>query len=41
MKPETLQEDFTVYDLSNDMTLSVKTIIGKVNKTKFHKSHIS
>ncbi|MCH7561315.1 MAG: hypothetical protein IIC67_08140 [Thaumarchaeota archaeon] len=35
MEPEVLRENFSVYKLSNGMTLSVKTIAGQVSKTKF------
>lgn len=36
MEPEPLRENFSVYDLSNGMVLSVKTVAGQVNKTKFY-----
>ena len=36
MEPETLREDFSVYALSNGMTLSVKTVVAQVSKTKFY-----
>ncbi|MCJ8306699.1 MAG: hypothetical protein HRU07_06580 [Nitrosopumilus sp.] len=35
MEPETLREDFSVYSLSNGMTLSVKAVVAQVSKTKF------
>jgi len=35
MEPEPLRENFSVYELSNGMTLSVKTIAGQISKTKF------
>lgn len=35
MEPEVLRENFSVYKLSNGMTLSVKTIAGQISKTKF------
>ena len=34
MEPEPLRENFSVYDLSNGMILSVKTVAGQINKTK-------
>ena len=30
---EVLQENFSVYDLSNDFVLSIKTVLGQVKKT--------
>lgn len=36
MEPEPLRENFSVYDLSNGMVLSVKTIAGQISKTKFY-----
>ena len=35
MEPEPLRENFSVYDLSNEMVLSVKTVAGQISKTKF------
>ncbi len=35
IETETLRENFSVYELSNDMILSVKTVVGQINKTKF------
>ena len=35
MEPEVLRENFSVYKLSNGMTMSVKTIAGQISKTKF------
>lgn len=35
MEPEPLRENFSVYDLSNGMVLSVKTVAGQISKTKF------
>lgn len=35
MEPEPLRENFSVYDLSNGMVLSVKTIVGQISKTKY------
>ena len=32
---EVLHENFSVYDLSNGLTLSVKTVVGQIKKTKF------
>lgn len=32
---EVLREEFSVYELSNGVTLSVKTVVGQVRKTKF------
>jgi len=37
MEPEPLRENFSVYKLSNGMTLSVKTVAGQISKTKFCK----
>jgi hypothetical protein len=36
MEPEPLRENFSVYDLSNGMVLSVKTVAGQISKTKFY-----
>lgn len=36
MEVTTLRENFSVYELSNGMILSVKTVVGQVNKTKFY-----
>lgn len=36
MEPETLRENFSVYDCSNGMVLSVKTVVAQVSKTKFY-----
>lgn len=36
MEPETLRENFSVYDLSNGMVLSVKTVVAQISKTKFY-----
>ncbi len=33
---EVLRENFSVYDLSNDMILSVKTVVGQIIKSKYH-----
>ena len=33
---ETLVEDFNAYSMSNGMTLSVKSVVGQVGKTKFY-----
>ena len=33
---EVLRENFNVYDLSNGMVMSVKTIISQINKTNGH-----
>lgn len=35
MEPEPLRENFSVYDLSNGMIISVKTVAGQISKTKF------
>lgn len=35
MDVEVLRENFSVYDLSNGMVLSVKTVVGQIRKTKF------
>ena len=32
---DVLRENFSVYDLSNGMVLSVKTVVGQITKTKF------
>lgn len=32
---EVLRENFSVYDLSNDLVLSVKTVVGQIKKSKF------
>lgn len=36
MEPEPLRENFSVYDLSNGMVLSVKTVVGQIGKTKLY-----
>jgi len=36
MEPETLRENFSVYDLSNGMVLSVKTVVAQISKSKFY-----
>ncbi len=36
MEPEPLRENFSVYDLSNGMILSVKTVAGQIKKTNFY-----
>jgi len=33
---EVLRENFSVYDLSNGMVLSVKTVVGQITKTKYY-----
>ena len=33
---EVLRENFSVYELSNGMVLSVKTVVGQVTKTKYY-----
>lgn len=33
---EVLRENFSVYELSNNMVLSVKTVVGQIRKTKFY-----
>ena len=33
---DVLQENFTVYDLSNNMVLSIKPVVGQIKKTKFY-----
>ena len=33
---EVLRENFSVYDLSNDMVLSVKTVVGQIRKTSLY-----
>lgn len=33
---EVLRENFSVYDLSNGLTMSVKTVVGQVKKTKYY-----
>lgn len=33
---EVLRENFSVFDLSNSMTLSVKTVVGQIRKTKYY-----
>jgi len=35
MEPEPLRENFSVYDLSNGLVMSVKTVAGQISKTKF------
>lgn len=35
MDVEVMRENFSVYDLSNGMVLSVKTVVGQIRKTKF------
>ena len=32
---ETLRENFSVYKFSNEVTISIKTIVTQVNKTKY------
>jgi len=32
---EVLRENFSVYELSNGMTISVKTVVGQIRKSKF------
>ncbi|MGI0057527.1 MAG: hypothetical protein ACREAK_09180 [Nitrosarchaeum sp.] len=32
---EVLRENFSVYDLSNGLVLSVKTVVGQIKKSKF------
>ncbi len=32
---EPLSEEFSVYDLSNGLVLSMKTVVGQINRTKF------
>ena len=39
MKPEALMESFNTYSMSNGMTLSVKSVVGQVSKTKFYTVH--
>jgi len=36
MEAEPLRENFSVYDLSNGMVLSVKTVVGQISKTKYY-----
>ena len=36
---EVLREEFSVYDLSNNMILSIKTVVGQVRKTKYLTVH--
>lgn len=36
MKPETLMEDFNAYPMSNGMTMSVKSVVAQVSKTRFY-----
>jgi hypothetical protein len=36
MEPEPLRENFSVYDLSNGMVLSVKTVAGQISKTRYY-----
>ncbi|MCE9652623.1 MAG: hypothetical protein K8Q89_06160 [Nitrosarchaeum sp.] len=33
---EVLKEDFSVYELSNNLILSVKTVVGQISKTKHY-----
>lgn len=33
---EVLRENFSVYELSNNMIISVKTVVGQIKKTKFY-----
>lgn len=33
---EVLRENFSVYDLSNNMTISLKTVVGQIKKTKHY-----
>lgn len=35
VKYEVLREDYSTYTLSNDMILSLKTVVGQISKTKF------
>ena len=35
MEPEPLKENFSVYELSNGLVLSVKAVAGQISKTKF------
>lgn len=36
MEAEPLRENFSVYDLSNGMVMSVKTVVGQISKTKYY-----
>lgn len=36
MEPETLVEEFNSYSMSNGMTMSVKSVVAQVRKTKFY-----
>ena len=36
MEPETLVEEFNSYYMSNGMTMSVKSVVAQVRKTKFY-----
>lgn len=33
---EVLRENFSVYEMSNKMKISVKTVVGQIRKTKFY-----
>lgn len=33
---DVLKEDFSVYELSNGLILSVKTVVGQIGKTKYY-----
>jgi len=33
---EVLRENFSVYGLSNNMAISIKTVVGQIRKTKYH-----
>lgn len=33
---DVLSENFSTYDLSNNMTLGLKTVVGQVKKTRFY-----
>jgi len=36
VEAEMLRENFSVYELSNGMILSVKTVLGQITKTKYY-----
>ena len=36
MEPITLKEDFSVYDLSNGLVMSVKSVVSEISKTAFY-----
>jgi hypothetical protein len=36
---ETLQEEYTVYELSNGMQLSIKAVVSQIGRTKFFTIH--